>query len=134
MRRLILAALFALAACAAPPAAPGPVKPTPAPSGGPHPAQPGRPTPPVDAAACAARGGAVRNVCMLQRPMCVIPYADAGKACTDGDQCQGDCRYTADGVPPPGARVSGTCQVNNDPCGCFSNVEDGQITGGLCVD
>jgi hypothetical protein len=70
---------------------------------------------------------------MLGRPMCVIPYADAGKACTDGDQCQGDCRY-GDGKPPANGTVTGQCQRSNDPCGCFSTVEGGRITAALCVD
>ncbi|HEY8614987.1 hypothetical protein [Phenylobacterium sp.] len=135
MRRLILAAVLALAACAAPAAssdAPKPIRP--APSGGAHPDQPESPgRQPPDAAACARQGGTVRPVCMLGRPMCVIPFADAGKACTDGDQCQGDCRFQG-AKPPPGGKVTGQCQRSNDPCGCFSNVEDGQVTGGLCVD
>ncbi|EPX58743.1 hypothetical protein D187_003704 [Cystobacter fuscus DSM 2262] len=66
--------------------------------------------------------------------MCVIPYADAGKACRDGDDCQGSCRYTADGQPPADAPVTGTCQVSNDPCGCFATVEDGKLQAALCVD
>jgi hypothetical protein len=141
MRRLILAAVLALAACAAPAgSSPDKPKPTPAivpaPDGAPHPIQPGAgpgETPP-DAAACARQGGTVRPVCMLGRPMCVIPFKDAGKACTDGDQCQGDCRYSGSGKVSPDTPVTGQCQASNDPCGCFSRVEDGRITGGICID
>ncbi len=134
LRRALLAALLALAACAAPPAA-GPTTPTrarPAPPGGPHPVQPS-PVASADPAACAAKGGTVRPVCRLQRPMCVIPFADAGRACTDGDQCQGDCR-TEGPKPDATGPVTGRCQADTDPCGCWSNVEDGQLVGGLCVD
>ena len=34
-------------------------------------------------ASCAARGGSMQPVGRLQRPTCVVPYADAGKTCSD---------------------------------------------------
>ena len=60
--------------------------------------------------------------------------ADAGKPCTDGDQCEGDCRAEpSDGPPKPGT-VTGVCQADSDPCGCFTTIEDGQVAHAICVD
>ena len=44
----------------------------------------------AEASACATRGGAMKQVGRMQSWQCVISYADAGKRCTDGAQCQGD--------------------------------------------
>ncbi|MBP9756638.1 MAG: hypothetical protein KBD40_16710, partial [Phenylobacterium sp.] len=57
------------------------------------------PPPPIvsaagpDVAACTAKGGTVRPVCRMQRPACVIAYADAGKSCSDKSDCLGRCLY-----------------------------------------
>ena len=81
---------------------------------------------------CDARGGTIRPVCMMGTPQCVVTYSDAGRACRDGDDCQGDCR--AGEMGPSGQAVTGRCQADSDPCGCFANVEDGRIEAALCVD
>ena len=99
---------------------------------------PTAPAPEVTAAqtpeACAAAGGTIQPVCRRQTEVCVIAYADAGKPCTDGYQCQGDCRAEpSDGPPKPGT-VTGVCQADSDPCGCFTTIEDGQIAHAICVD
>lgn len=85
-----------------------------------------------EAAACAADGGAIQPVCRMQTLQCVIAYSDAGQACRDGDDCQGDCRV--DPSTPAGSAATGQCQATSDPCGCFANVEDGRAQAGLCVD
>jgi hypothetical protein len=86
-----------------------------------------------DPAACGAAGGTIRPVCRLQRPMCVIPYADAGKACTSNSQCAGGCIYDGAPIAANGA-TTGQCRQNNDPCGCVEHVDGGKKVGGLCVD
>ena len=96
------------------------------------------PTAPVSSLSstdCAARGGSMKAVGRLQSMQCVVPYADAGKTCTDGDQCAGECR-TADVTQRPmeGTSVSGQCQATSEPFGCFTRVEDGKATATLCVD
>lgn len=88
---------------------------------------------PPDAQLCSSQGGEVRRVCMLGRQMCVVPYPDAGKTCSDSSECGGRCLYDGDAVQP-GTPVTGYCQKDNDPCGCFSEVEDGKLGGGLCID
>lgn len=123
MRSLSLVLLFlALTACT--------------PVAGPTPA-PVAPTPVVlssDPAACQAAGGAIRRVCMMGKPSCVIAYSDAGKACTNSGQCQGRC-LADDGYSPkaPGP-VAAHCEPDSDRCGCATEVIGGQAQATLCID
>ncbi len=91
-------------------------------------------TAPRDQASCVAVGGDWRREGMLGNYMCVQSFADAGKRCTDGDQCLGDCRVTEGEFPAPDTAAVGQCQANTSPFGCFSRVEDGKAQVGLCVD
>jgi hypothetical protein len=66
---------------------------------------------------------------------CVVSYADAGKTCRDGDECQGrQCRHSGKPVADPNQQVTGRCVATSDPCGCFALVEDGKVEAALCVD
>ena len=88
----------------------------------------------ADASACAARGGRMQPVGRMQSMQCVVAYADAGKTCADGDQCEGDCRIDGNNGLNAGAAATGQCQATSDGFGCFTRVEDGKATGTLCVD
>jgi hypothetical protein len=71
----------------------------------------------------------------MQTMQCIIAYADAGKRCTDGDQCQGDCRVEGNSVVPEGRPVTaGVCQVDSNRFGCFTTVKNGRAEPTLCVD
>lgn len=118
MFKSILAATLALVMAACAPAPPPPV----VTSTGP------------DVAQCAAKGGTVRPVCRMQKPACVIAYADAGKTCSDKSDCQGRCLYRGEAPADPAAAVTGQCQANSDPCGCFTTVVKGHVGPGMCVD
>jgi len=119
MRILVAAGLAALVACAPVPAE----QTTPI---GPNSAMA------TDAAAqCRAGGGSVERRGRLQAELCVQPFADAGKTCTDGDQCAGDCVTK---TVEDGAQAAGQCQADDRPFGCFAKVEDGRATGGICID
>lgn len=87
------------------------------------------------AADCIARNGTMQPVGRMQTMQCVVRYADAGKRCTDSDQCGGECR-TADVTARPveGAAVAGVCQADSNRFGCFTRVEDGKAEATLCVD
>jgi putative hemolysin len=124
LNAVLLAGMLALVACAAPPKADiaTPATPAPAESGEPSPAE------------CAAKGGTIKLVGMMQMPACVIPSRDAGKACTDGDQCQGDCWASPDTSPGRDGKASGYCQPDNMPFGCHAAVEDGVLQPALCAD
>jgi putative hemolysin len=95
--------------------------------------EPDRPTASADAVACASRGGAMTQVGRMHSWQCVIRYADAGRRCTDGDQCQGDCRVEEAGVAP-GATTAGVCQASSNNFGCNTSVEDGRAGATLCID
>ncbi|MBA4807913.1 hypothetical protein [Brevundimonas sp.] len=88
----------------------------------------------ADASACATRGGTMKQVGRMQSWQCVIRYADAGKPCTDGDQCQGDCRLEGNTGLAPGAATAGVCQADSDRFGCNAVVEDGKAGATLCID
>jgi hypothetical protein len=72
---------------------------------------------------------------MLGSLMCVIPYADAGKPCTDSGQCLGAClaEYQS-GVFSVASGATGQCQADNAVFGCLGEVQHGRIDGFLCVD
>jgi putative hemolysin len=126
LKRLILAAFLFAAACqAAPqdvivdhPDMPPPVL------------EPGN----LTAAQCAERGGTLKPVGRAQTMQCVIAYADAGKRCTTGSDCQGDCRIEDAPFPNAGASAVGRCQADSQPFGCHARVEDGKATPAICID
>jgi hypothetical protein len=82
--------------------------------------------------ACAKAGGNIQPVCMMQKPMCVIRFRDAGKACSDSSECSGRCQ-TEEQVQPMKA-ATGKCAATNEPCGCFQLVEKGVAGYPLCAD
>jgi hypothetical protein len=89
----------------------------------------------TDAAVCAAQGGKMLPQGRMQTMRCLISYTDAGTRCTDGDQCQGDCRIEeAAGTPHAGTAAVGQCQANSSRFGCYTTVEDGKAEATLCVD
>lgn len=85
-------------------------------------------------AACTKAGGTVERRGMAQTELCVTPHADAGKICTDGDQCTGRCIAEGQVGSAPGETVTGICQRDDQLFGCYGIVEDGRIEAGLCVD
>lgn len=86
------------------------------------------------AAACARRGGAMRPVGRLQTLQCVVRYGDAGRRCTSGEQCQGDCRIEDDTAPAEGQPAAGQCQASSNRFGCYTRVENGRAAPTICVD
>lgn len=82
---------------------------------------------------CIAAGGEIVPSGKLQWENCVLPFADAGKACSGETDCIGECRYAGEEVPP-GTAVAGTCQATDAKFGCRTVVEGGLIAHTLCVD
>ena len=125
MRWIAALVVLAIAACAPmPPAAPAAETP----------AAPVKLVPASDQAGCLVQKGDWAPICRMQQPACVLNFSDAGKSCTDSDQCQGNCYADLSQGPPDGKPVAGKCAVNSNPCGCNSRVEDGKATPTLCVD
>lgn len=98
------------------------------------PSTPALPGQSVEASSCAARGGEIKRVGRMQSEQCVIKYADAGKACTSGDQCAGDCRIEATPFPNAGETARGQCQAESQNFGCHASVENGKATAAICID
>ena len=74
---------------------------------------------------------------MFGIPACVVPYADAGEACTDSSECEGRCLVdltNTDANPAVGSSATGICEADTDPCGCWYEVLDGTTQQGLCAD
>jgi hypothetical protein len=87
-------------------------------------------------ASCAARGGSMQPVGRLQRPTCVVPYADAGKTCSDKADCQGAC--IAEGNLEAQGATTGQCQKTNVQFGCYAKIVGGKSSptayATICVD
>ena len=82
-------------------------------------------------ASCAARGGSLQPVGRLQRPACVVPYADAGKTCSDKADCQGACIAEGNLDTPA---TTGQCQKTNVQFGCYAKLVNGKAAATICVD
>jgi hypothetical protein len=83
-------------------------------------------------AACAELKGTYRADGRARYLHCILTFSDAGKACSDGGDCKGDC-YARPDDAWPGALL-GVCQATTSPFGCHSKVEQGKVVGGICVD
>jgi hypothetical protein len=86
------------------------------------------------AAACGKAGGTMKPVGKLRSLQCVIAYSDAGKACSSGSQCAGDCRADPGADAVPGRKVAGFCQATSDRFGCSTRVEGGVAQATICID
>lgn len=87
-----------------------------------------------NSAECRRAGGALKPVGKLRSLQCVISYADAGKSCTSGSQCAGDCRAAPEADVPAGQPVAGYCQPTSDRFGCSTRVENGRAEATICID
>ncbi len=82
---------------------------------------------------CQAAGGTLQRLGRLQREQCVIPYADAGKACSRKSDCTGQC--LAGPEVAAGSAATGTCQRDvRQNFGCRQRIDDGKAQGTICVD
>lgn len=88
----------------------------------------------ADPAACAKAGGEVRPVCRMQKPMCVVTFADANKACSDSSDCGSGRCLSVNTTAESGQPAKGQCSPTNDPCGCYQRIEDGVALPTLCAD
>ena len=99
-----------------------------------HGEQPAAVSVPADAASCRAAGGLMKPVGRMQSLQCVLSYADAGKSCTSGTQCRGDCRAAPGSDAAPGQPVAGYCQATSDRFGCSTKIENGRAEATICID
>ena len=113
-----------------------PVTGTPAPGaaapGAPVPVEPKGTLSPVERTTCIATGGKVERAGMLGAERCTRTYRDGGMTCSDSSQCEGKCLAGTDAANQ--ASITGTCQLTDNPFGCFAEVKDGKTEFALCVD
>ena len=83
---------------------------------------------------CTAQGGTPQRRGMLNLEMCVVPYSDAGKSCTDSSQCEGLCQYHDLNNVGQEEDVVGQCQPDTAPYGCFAEVRGGKAFAAMCID
>lgn len=83
---------------------------------------------------CEAGGGIVKRAGMRGAYYCITPFADGGQPCNDSRQCQGRCLASLEGQSFASAAAPGICQADNNPFGCFAEVQNGQAGPALCVD
>jgi hypothetical protein len=89
---------------------------------------------PADSLSCQLAGGVMKPVGRRQLLQCVLSYADAGKSCSSGSQCEGDCRVAPGVEAVPGQAVVGQCQATSDRFGCSTRVEEGRAEATICID
>jgi hypothetical protein len=90
---------------------------------------------PTAAESCAAKGGQLTPVCRMGKVTCVVSYSDAGKSCADGSQClSGKCVRDETGSGATDEIATGVCKATDNPCGCFTLIQNGKAAPTLCVD
>ncbi|WP_084398778.1 hypothetical protein [Henriciella aquimarina] len=82
---------------------------------------------------CEAAGGEVRPAGRMGFEHCIQSFADAGASCSDTSECTGKCLVNGE-VVEAGTAITGQCAKNDDPFGCYQEVEDGTARPGICVD
>lgn len=88
----------------------------------------------AEKAACDAAGGEVRKDGLRGLERCVQAYPDAGKTCRDEDDCLGGCHAEDMENVDFGAKMTGVCEADDSPFGCFTTIADGRAEAALCVD
>ena len=84
--------------------------------------------------ACTTKGGVFSQQGRLGCHMCVVNYADAGKACKDSSDCQGSCQSSGEFIASGTANQTGQCSANSSPFGCRQTIEKGVAQPAICVD
>jgi hypothetical protein len=81
---------------------------------------------------CVAQGGRWKPLGFLGRWQCERALSDAGQACRDGSDCQGEC------LAPAGSDIDqpvlGQCAAVAPLFGCHARVRQGKAEPMLCVD
>lgn len=89
---------------------------------------------PDEIAECQKQGGTISKQGLMAHDFCVVEFADKGKVCSDGDDCQAG-RCVAENVADnkENGSAKGVCPSNNVPFGCYAIVNNGNFDF-LCVD
>jgi len=96
-------------------------------------------TTPTDKESCEVLGGKWGRIGLSLEEGCNLPPSDAGKECSDSDECEGSCiaelseeewENAIHGV----VYTKGKCTAWKITVGCRDFVENGKVEGILCVD
>ena len=95
---------------------------------------------PKDKESCEAQGGIWGKVGLSSEEVCNLPTSDAGKECSDSDECEGSCIAELSEEDWDKAEqgivvyTKGKCTAWKITVGCSAFVENGKVEGILCVD
>lgn len=84
--------------------------------------------------ACKAKDGKLSKQGVAGIYMCILSYKDAGKACQDSSDCQGQCETKGTYVDYGIANQTGQCSSNSSPFGCMQTIENGVTQPAICID
>ncbi len=84
--------------------------------------------------ACQSIGGTMQPEGMSGCYRCTQHYSDGGKVCTDGSDCQGDCKGWIDDERVENNKFTGECAYDDSIFGCYTIIEKGQQISGSCID
>jgi putative hemolysin len=87
----------------------------------------------ADRSACTSAGGRIERRGRIGAELCVRPFADAGKQCTDSSQCEGKCIGSSEQASST-MPVSGQCQADDRLFGCHSEISQGKAVNTICID
>lgn len=97
----------------------------------------GRDATPAEIAECQKQGGQISKQGLGRADFCVVEFADKGKVCTDGSDCQsGRClsKGRSNDAQFTTKKHTGICASNNVPFGCYGTVNKGEFGAFMCVD
>ena len=84
---------------------------------------------------CQSKGGKLAQVGLYGGVLCVIPYPDASRSCTDKSHCLGRCLYSIYDQDRKKSANQGHCEDDNNPFKCAAPVENGKLKYPVgCVD
>lgn len=81
---------------------------------------------------CELKGGLWTKVGISLTESCIFKMKDAGKICSDKNQCEGSCIAPDDSKP--GDKSTGKCSGYDTVTGCHSFISNGIVTQEICVD
>lgn len=95
---------------------------------------------PTNKTECESAGGKWGQQGLLEREFCNLLATDFGKKCSDSDECQGKCIATITQQEEEllkqgqALEMSGSCSKWHTTFGCLPFVQNGVVSGILCVD
>ena len=96
---------------------------------------------PRDKESCEKQGGRWGRIGIMPKESCNLPTKDAGKICSDSNECEGACiaelakeDYKKVWEERRTIRTKGKCTPWVIVVGCQARVQNGKVKGILCVD